>query len=129
VKDGYLIVRCGNDLAAKCESVIVAPEEALVEPWCLKTMTIHSAAQSKHEFHGMAQIALSRFQERELDVETVIGQLTVEWKDAAVTMDAGIAILLGPGGEIRLLSNSDGKMNRLLQVIHRWCTRWIRLDI
>ena len=92
-------------------------------------MTTDSAAHSKHQFHAMTQIALFQFQEGELAVGTACGPLAVQWKDETVTMVAGIVLYLNSQGDLHLVGDPAQNASKLLQLAHRFCTRWVRLDI
>ena len=77
----------------------------------------------------MTQIALSRFQDGELDVEAVHAPFTIEWKNEVQTVAAGLVLFLDLQGNFRLIGHSDRIATKLLKVAHRFCTRWVRLDI
>ena len=92
-------------------------------------MTTDSAAHSKHQFHALTQIALFQFQEGELEVEAIRGPLTVHRENETVTMPAGIVLYLDSQGDLHLLGDPALNVRKLLQLAHRFCTRWVRLDI
>jgi len=113
----------------ECSSAIIIPERAITEAGYIRTMTTNAAPHSKHEFHAMAQIALSRFEDRELGIQTIHGPLTVEWKNEVETITAGLVVVLDLQGNLHLIAYSDQDAKKLLQAAHRFFTRWIRLDI
>jgi hypothetical protein len=92
-------------------------------------MTTSADAHSKHEFHAMAQIALTRFEDGELDIEAVHGPLTVEWKNELEIITAGVVVFLDPERNLHLIAHPGQDPKKLLQAAHRFFTRWIRLDI
>ena len=92
-------------------------------------MTTSADAHSKHEFHTMVQIALSRLEDGELDIEAVHGPLTVERKNEVETITAGLVVFLDPQGNFHLIAHPGQNAKKLLQVAHRFFTRWVRLDI
>ena len=129
MKDDSIAIRFEDDTVTACSSVIIIPERAMIEPGYIKTLTTNSTAHSKHEFHAIAQIALSRFQDGELEVEIVNGPLTIQWKEEIETITAGVLVFLDSQGNLNLIDNSSQNVNKLLQLAHRFCTRWVRLDI
>jgi hypothetical protein len=124
-----IIIRFEDDTVRECSSAIMIPERAITEAGYIKTMTSNANAHSKHEFHAMAQMALFQFKDGELDIETVNGPLTVEWKNEVETMIAGLVVFVDAQGHLRLIAHSGQNAKKLLEVAHRFCTRWIRLDI
>lgn len=129
MKEDSIIVRFEDDTVTECSSAIIIPERAMIEAGYIRTLTTNSTAHSKHEFHAIAQIALSRFQDGDLEVETVDGPFTIQWKNKIETITAGVAVLLDSQRKLHLIGNSVKNVNKLLQSAHRFCTRWIRLDI
>jgi hypothetical protein len=129
LKKDAIIIRLEHDTVIECSSAIIVPERAIVEAGYIRTKTTNANAQSKHEFHAMAQMAFFRFQDGELDIEAVQGPLTVEWKNEVVTMIAGLVVFLDPQGNLHVIAHSGQNAKQLLGVAHRFCTRWVRLDI
>ncbi len=118
-----------DNAVTECSSAIIIPERAITEAGHIRTMTTNANTHSKHEFHAMAQIALSRFQDGELDIETVHGPLTLKWKNEVETITAGLVVFLDSQGNFHLIAHTAQDVKKLLQVAHRFLTRWIRLDI
>lgn len=129
MKEDSITIRFEDDTATECSSAIIIPERAMIEAGHIRTLTTKSTAHSKHEFHAIAQIALSRFQDGDLEIETVDGPFTIQWKNGIVTITAGVLVLLDSQGNLHLIDNSGQNVKKLLQLAHRFCTRWIRLDI
>ena len=129
IKDYSINIRFEDDMVTECSSAIIIPERVMIEAGYIKPLTTNSTAHSKHEFHAIAQIALSRFQDGELEIEAVNGPLTIQWKDEIETMTAGVLVFLDSQGNLRLIDNSSQNVNKLLQLAHRFCTRSVRLDI
>jgi hypothetical protein len=127
-KKDAVIIRFDNTVT-ECSSTIIIPERAITEAGYIRTMTTHVNADSKHEFHAMAQIAFSRFQDGELDIEAVHGPLTVEWKNELETIVAGLVVFLDSQGNFHLIAHPGQDAKKLLQAAHRFFTRWVRLDI
>jgi len=129
MKNDSIIIRFEDDTVTEGTSVIIIPEKAMNEAGYITTLTTKSKAHSKHEFHAIAHIALSRYQDGELEVEAVHGSFTIECKDEIETITAGVLVLLDSQGNLHLIDNSGQNVHKLLQLAHRFCTRWIRLDI
>jgi hypothetical protein len=128
-KKDAIIIRFEDNTVTECSSAIIIPERAIIEAGYIRTMTTNANAHSKHEFHAMAQIAFSQFQDGELEIEAVHGPLTVEWKNEVETIIAGLVVFLDPQRNFRLIAHSGQNAKKLLEVAHRFCTRWVRLDI
>jgi hypothetical protein len=128
-KEDSITIRFEDDTVTECSSAIIIPERAMIEAGYIRTLTTNSTAHSKHEFHTIAQIALSRFQDGELEVEAVYGPLTIQWKNEIETITAGVVVFLDSQGKLHLIGNSGQNVNKLLQSAHRFCARWVRLDI
>ncbi|RJQ60117.1 MAG: hypothetical protein C4530_08220 [Desulfobacteraceae bacterium] len=129
MREDFITIRFENDTVTECSSAIIIPERAMIEAGHIRTLTTNSEAHSKHEFHAIAQIALSRFQDGELEAEAVNGPLTVQSKNEIETVTAGIVVFLDSQGNFHLIGNPGQNVNKLLQIAHRFCARWIRLDI
>ena len=129
MKDDFITIRFEDDTMTECSSAIIIPERAMIEAGYIKTLTTNSTAHSKHEFHAIAQITLTRFQDRELEGEAFYGPITIQWKSEIETITAGVVIILDTQGNLHLIGNSGQNVNKLLQLAHRFCTRWVRLDI
>ena len=129
MKEDSITVRFEDDTVTECSSAIIIPERAMIEAGYIRTLTTNSTTHSKHEFHAIAQIALSRFQDGELELKAVYGPLTIQWKNEIERITAGVVVLLDSQGKLHLIGNSGQNVNKLLQSAHRFCTRWVRLDI
>lgn len=124
-----ITIRSAGSPEIVCRCAIIIPDSVLVEPGHMRAMTTDSAAHSKHQFHALTQIALFQFQEGELEVEAIRGPLTVHRENETVTMPAGIVLYLDSQGDLHLLGDPALNVRKLLQLAHRFCTRWVRLDI
>lgn len=129
MEEDLVVIRAEDGTVTECSSAIVIPERALIETGYVRALTTKSTAHSKHEFHAMAQIARSLFQDDELEIEAVTGPLTVQWKGETQTVASGVVVLRDAQGELRLIGNSGENAKELLRSADRFCTRWIRLDI
>ncbi len=129
LKKDAIMIRFEDDTVTECSHAIIIPERAIIEAGYIRTMTTNANAHSKHEFHAMAQIAFSQFQDGALNIEAVHGPLTVEWKNEVETIIAGLVVFLDSQGNFHLIAHSGQNAKKLLEVAHRFCTRWVRLDI
>ena len=117
------------EVRTECGSVIIVPEKAVSEAGYIRTMTAHATAHAKHEFHAMAQMAFYQYQDGELEVEIVQGPVTVGFKDQIETLSSGMLIGVDNRGGLRLIAQDGQNIKKLLETAHRFCTRWVRLDI
>lgn len=124
-----IFIRIDDDQGIACTNAIIVTDLALAEAGAIKSLTIHSTAHAKHEFHALAQTALALFEDDELEIDTLSGPFSVEWKRDTHTVAAGVVLLRDARGRIRLVGNSVHGTRKMLQAAHRFCTRWVRLDI
>jgi hypothetical protein len=122
-------VYAGENEALDCSVVILVPEIAISEAGHIKAYSCNSGAQTKHEFYAVAQMALIQFQDEELDATTVNGPIRLKWMDEACETSSGMAICRTLSGELEVLAHTNQPWRKLLEAAHRFCTRWIRLDI
>lgn len=126
--DEFIIIESAES-RVECGSAIIIPEKAISEAGYIRTMTANASAHSKHAFHAMAQMAFYQFQDGELDVETVHGPVTVAWKEHLETFHSGMVIAVDAQGGLCLIAQEGQNIKKLLEAAHRFCTRWVRLDI
>jgi hypothetical protein len=112
-----------------CSAVIAVPEAALSEPGHIRTASVSPAGQNKHELHAMAQMAFIQFDDGELDARSFPTPLVVDIDGNRMQIDNGVVIGRLLSGEIIILSNTRQGLRSFLETAHRYCTRWIRLDI
>ena len=129
MREDSITIRFEDDSIKECSSTIIILESAMIEAGYIKTLTTNSTAHAKHEFHALAQMALSQYQEGELEVEAVYGPLTIQWKNEIETITDGVVVFLDLQGSLHLIGTSGQNVHKLLQLAHRFCTRWVRLDI
>ncbi len=125
----FISITCENAEINDCTSVIMVPEIALNEPGYIKTLTAKPEANSKHEFHAMAQMAYYQYQDDELDIASAKGPFHVVCGNEAEEMDSGMLIYRDSGGEFHVLIHEDLNKKKMLEATNRYCTRWVRLDI
>jgi hypothetical protein len=112
-----------------CTVVILVPEKALAEHGFIRTLTVSQTSQSKHEFHALTQTALMLHEDHELIPISVPGAIQVSTADQTVTLGLGVLIGRLSTGEVVVFSNTVQPTRKYLEAAHRFCTRWIRLDL
>lgn len=111
-------------------AVILVPEGALIEAGFIRMLAANQTAQSKHEFHALAQTARMLSEDGELAPTTVKGTLRVSLGDQTLDLEQGLLIVRRPDNDIMLLlANSEQPARKYLEAAYRYCTRWIRLDL
>jgi hypothetical protein len=113
-----------------CVSVVMVPERAIDEPGYIQVLTTNTSASSKHEFQAMAQMAYFQFQDGELEVQPITGEVRVEAVDGVVeTMASGMLQYRDSQGGFHVLIHEGVNRKKILEAAYRFCTRWVRLDI
>lgn len=128
VEQRILIKHSGIEIEG-CVSVILVPDIALEEPGYIKTFTVQSGSHSKHEFQAMAQMAYYQFQDDELDLLTVDGEIQVLCQENVEEMASGMVIYRDEEGEFHVVIHDSLNKKKMLEATNRYCTRWVRLDI
>jgi len=129
MKEESIVIRFEDGTITECSNAIIIPEKAMVEAGYIKTLTTNSTAHSKHEFQAITNMALFKFQENELGLKTFNGPFTIQCKNEIETVTAGVLVLLDSQGDLHIIGSPGQNVNKLLQLAHRFCTRWVRLDI
>ena len=122
-------IRYDTVSVSDCTSVIAVPGRAISEAGYIRAMTANAHAHSKHEFQAMAQTVYYRYQDEEVEIVNVCGPLEVESGEETETLIDGLVIYRDTGGEFHVLAHPGQNIKKLLEVAHRFCTRWVRLDI
>jgi hypothetical protein len=91
-------------------------------------VSINAGPQTKHEFYALAQTAFMQFQDEDLAVFTVEAPIRLEGPESGVC-ESGMAICRDLEGGLHVWAHRDLSQRKLLEAAHRFCTRWIRLDI
>lgn len=113
----------------ECTSVIIVPEKAIDEHGYIQTISPKSEPSTKHEFHALAQMAYYQYQDEELEIEDVGGEIRVTTDDATIAIDSGLVLYRRKDGSFSVLVHENLNSKKLLEAAFRFCTRWIRLDI
>jgi hypothetical protein len=129
VIEDAIVLRFDDVVVTDCSSAIIVPERAVDEAGYIKTLTINAHSHSKHEFHAMAQTAFYQFQDGELEAVDVRGTITVGWGHEHEQLSAGLVIYRDFHGNFHVLVHPGQNKKKLLEAAHRFCTRWVRLDI
>lgn len=116
---------------SSAQVVIVVPADAPEYPEKITSFTTESPANAKHAYHALSQIALVDFEDNILDFHHVPKgtSLIVRNKTVVKTIDRGLVITRDSQGKVHMFCHEDMDKYSLLKFAHRFCTRWIRLDI
>jgi len=112
-----------------CTAAIVVPEQALREPGYITMMTGQGTAVDKHTLQALAQTACYRFQDEEFDVVELAGPCRLAGPSGEEELVRGMVIYREASGAIGAAAHSGLNRRKLLEAAHRYCTRWVRLDI
>lgn len=124
-----ILITSDEEVIADCVSIIIVPEKAILEPGYIKMFTVKDAANAKHEYHAMAQMAYYQFQDGELDISEVGSVLTVSCGEETIDLNSGMVICRDENGEFRVLIHVTQNRKKIIEAAYRYCTRWVRLDI
>ncbi|HBT96785.1 MAG TPA: hypothetical protein DEB25_03655 [Desulfobulbaceae bacterium] len=125
-----MITVSGQEIATvECQSVIIVPEMALREAGYIKTLTTAEAANAKHEFFALGQMALFQYQDEELKAELCVSPLIIHHEREEEHLERGLIVCRDQKGQLRLLAHKEINLTKLLEATNRFCTRWVRLDI
>jgi len=119
----------GDLLVPDCSCAIVVPEKAITEHGYIKTFSAAPGAQGKHEFQALAQTAYYLYQDDELDIVPIHDPVSLGQGAEDQSLDAGMLIFRDSGGSIKAVFHEGQPAKKLLEAAHRYCTRWVRLDI
>jgi len=120
----------GEEAKIACDSIVIVPEKAMQEGGYIKTLTVQDAANAKHEYHALAQMAYFQYQDEELEVRDVGGLAVVlEHGDERIVLESGCMIARTATGELVVLIRGMINKKKILEAAYRYCTRWVRLDI
>ncbi len=111
-----------------CVCLLIVPERAIHEPGYIKGLHA-SGATNKHEFQALAQTAYYQYQDDELEFFTVSEPIEITGPGGSQRLDAGLVLYRDAGGAIRGIVHESVSLKKLLESAHRFCTRWVRLDI
>lgn len=124
-----ILIKCDQDVIAKCVSIVIVPEIAVSEAGYIQMLTIKDAAHAKHEYHAMAQMAYFQFQDGELEVEEMESAINICSGEEEIELAGGMVLFLARNGEFHVLIHAGQEKKKILEAAYRYCTRWVRLDI
>ncbi len=123
-----ILITSDKGIVADCLSIIIVPEIALKEAGYIKMFTVKDAANAKHEYHAMAQMAYFQYQDEELDVKEY-GSVTILIGEEQIDLSDGMVICRDQVGEFHVLIHAEQNRKKILEAAYRYCARWVRLDI
>ena len=118
----------GVDLGT-CRTVLLVPSRAVLEPGYIKALAAGESGSAKHEFHALAQMAYFQYQDEELRVIEVSSPVLVDDGVATQRVEDGMLLCRESAGGVVLVVFAGENRKKLLEAVHRYCTRWVRLDI
>lgn len=124
-----ILITSGEDILLDCVSIIIVPEIAINEAGHIKMFTVKDAANAKHEYHAMAQMAYFQHQDDELAVQEVESTISISSAEEGIELSDGMVICRTQTGEFYVLIHSGQSRKKILEAAYRYCTRWVRLDI
>ncbi|MBN2332424.1 MAG: hypothetical protein JXO50_04875 [Deltaproteobacteria bacterium] len=125
-----LIEILANDLPClTCTAVIIIPEIGLAEAGHIRCLTAGQEVESKHEFHALSQIALLQFDDNDIVPRQCSAPLCIRSSDGDFHLANGVVICRSADGSLAVLSCTDLPLRKFFEAAHRFCTRWVRLDI
>ena len=118
-----------NEQVLRCESVIIIPEKAVVEPGYIQVFTAGEKAHAKHEYHAIAQVAYYQYQDDELEVMETSGGWHLQTNNGSIELENTLILCRDEVGSIKAVVHRGLNKKRLLEAGYRYCARWVRLDI
>ncbi len=128
MKADFIQVRSAGKKHCDCLAVVLVPDITLSELGHVRTISIKTGTQAKHEFYALAQTAYMQFQDDELTLTPVGSPIEVTVGHETFPIAAGLVLCRRSSGGIEAFVHSDQSPQKLLDAAHRYCTRWIRLD-
>ena len=77
----------------------------------------------------MAQMAYFQFQDDELEITALVGEIKVESVESVETLHSGMVLCRDLSGAFHVMIHEGLNRKKLLEAAYRFCTRWVRLDI
>ncbi|MCG6930820.1 MAG: hypothetical protein LJE64_09720 [Desulfofustis sp.] len=111
-----------------CVCLLIVPQRAIHEPGYIRGLHA-SGVTNKHEFQALAQTAYYQYQDGELECFPVSEPIEIIGPGGSERLDAGLVLYRDTDGAIRGIVHESVSLKRLLESAHRFCTRWVRLDI
>jgi hypothetical protein len=126
-----LKIFAGEKLLNEAETALLTPADAPEYPDKFRGETTQSAVNAKHAYHALAQIAFFDYEDKILEVVSVPPEtvLTIRGEHTQGQVDEGLIVARDAQGKVRVFAHEGQDLFALLKFAHRYCTRWIRLDI
>jgi len=130
MKDNAIFIHAGEISHWAEKGAILVPSEVEAMQTLVKPIIPGGSASAKNVAYSLIQIALSSFEEGELEMVSIdpATPIVAVKNDEAFTCLHGIMLFWTNNG-IKLYGHQDAKIGNLLKIAHRECTRWIRLDV
>ncbi len=125
----FIQITSDEDIIADCVSIIIVPEIAIKEAGYIKMLTVKDAAQAKHEYHTLAQMAYFQFQDEELEIQEIESAVTVICGDEKIDLSGGMIICRDQTGDFHVFIHVMQNRKKILEAAYRYCARWVRLDL
>ncbi len=110
--------------------IIIAPVQALENQALVRCLTGGEASSGKHIAYSLAQIAIERHMDGELQAHLVAPETPIRIiaDGESIACEEGL-LIAWTEEDIQLWAHEKCDVRDLLKVVHRACTRWIRLDV
>jgi len=110
--------------------VILAPAASAETQSFVRRLIPGAPDTAKQVAYTLAQSAVIQLEDGELTVTTLAPGATLTVRRGAQVIEStdGLVIAWTAAG-VRVYAHADTTVKRLLKIVHRECTRWIRLDV
>lgn len=123
-----MIVRIGN-ASWDCQTVVLVGAAAVERDGHITMLSANTGSNTKHEFYALAQTALIQFQDGELEVQPINAPVAVQRAHQINEMASGMIVCRTSRGRLHVMAHEGLPWRKLLEAVHRYCARWIRLDV
>lgn len=124
-----LIIHHGAEDSIRCSEVIVVPGRAVSEPGYIRVLGGAPDGPDKHAVHALAQTACYRYQDDDLTVAELAGPCRIEGPAITEELNEGMIIYRQTDGMVGAAAHVGLNRRKMLEAAHRYCTRWVRLDL
>ncbi len=123
-----ITLQIGRDIQVT-NCVVLIPEIAIIEGGYIRTYSLLSGGQAKHEYHAMTQMTYFQYQDDEIEVIEIDEVVIIHAGEDEEKMGGGAVIYKDLMGGIHILVHKQLNIKKLLEAAYRYTTRWVRLDI
>lgn len=126
----HIFVTTTHSSVTADKGVLIVPLEALETQSLVRPVVFGESSSGKHSAYALAQIALTRFEDRELNPAFIgIGEtLTISKNGEEFVCSDGL-VIGWTEEDVVVWAFENNDVKKLLKIAHRACTRWIRLDV